>query len=339
MKNNFLFIGPRKLKDNPNKTGGVIILFEDLLSFCENYNINYRVIDTNKANYNNRFFAYCQILFALIVQVPKVKTVSLHGTANDYLLIAPFALLITKLFNKQFTLRKFAGNFIEVYENYSDFQRMVIKKILQKSSSNFFETKYLVEYFSRYNKHTFWFPNVRHKSAVKVKNSFEKRFVYLGAIKKEKGIDILCNASNLLSDSYTIDLYGTLDDGYSENDFDNFNITYRGPLKHSDVINNLLLYDVLILPSLREGYPGVIIEALSIGMPIIATNLPSIEEMIDNSSSVLIDPLNVVQLKEAILSFDENNYQKKSQAALKQFENFDTEIQTKLFFNRMQTHA
>ena len=324
---------------NPELIGGVIVLFENLLEYCDEYHIEYDVIDTNKANYKNKLYAYIQILILLFKKVGKSTHISLHGTANDYLLIAPFALLVSKCFGKHFSLRKFAGNFIEIYENYSTLQRFIINMTLKYSSCNFFETKYLVEYFKKFNPNTFWFPNVRKKSLYHTGEKFRKKFVYLGAVKKEKGIDILCEASNLLSAEYTIDIFGALYDGYEESTFEKFNVRYRGVLNNGMVIDKLLTYDVLILPSLREGYPGVIIEALSIGMPIIATNLPSIQEMVDDSSSILIEPLNVVQLKEAIEFFDIYNYEGKLQNALQQFKKFDSEIQTNLFFKWINNNA
>ncbi|RUM62417.1 MAG: hypothetical protein DSZ03_06895 [Sulfurimonas sp.] len=335
MKNIFLLIGPRKNITNPERTGGVIVLFEDLISYCNTHAIEYLIVDTNKENYKNKLAAYMIILFSIIVKTPKVAHVSLHGTANDFLLVAPFALIVSKIFRKSFSLRKFAGNFIELFENYAAIKKKIIIYILKQASYNFFETKYLVNYFKQYNQNTYWFPNVRAKQYVFTDNIYRKKLLFIGAVSEEKGIEVLCHTSNLLSDGYEIDIYGGLCDHYTQAYFSSYKVKYKGTLKPENVINTLKQYDILLLPSFREGYPGVIVEALSVGLPIIATNLKGIKEMVDEQSSVLIDPDSVEQLREAIESVHDMNYAQKSAAAKKQFEQFDSELQTKLFFKRI----
>lgn len=46
-----------------------------------------------------------------------------------------------------------------------------------------------------------------------------------------------------------------------------------------DVAALLRESDVLVLPSLREGLPGVILEALSTGVPVVASDLPTLREL------------------------------------------------------------
>lgn len=335
MENKILLIGPRNLIKDTHITGGVVVLFENLISYCDEHAIQYNIVDTNKANYKNKLIAYIMILFSILINTPKVKQVSLHGTANDYLLIAPFALIISRLFQKTFSLRKFAGNFIEIFEHYSTIKKWIVTYTLKGSSVNFFETKYLVEYFKNYNENTYWFPNVRKKQVLLTNSTYEKNFIFIGAVSREKGIDILCQVSNLLPDDYQIDIYGVLHDHFTIEYFNDYKVKYKGILIVNDVIKTLSEYDILILPSFREGYPGVIIEALSVGLPIVATNLSGIKEMVDEKSSVLVDVGNIEQLKKAMISIDEVNYIQMSIAAHEQFKSFDSDIQTKVFFNQI----
>lgn len=332
MQNKILLIGPRSNIKNPELTGGVIVLFEDLVSYCDRNNIHYIIIDTNKNNYKNKIYAYVLILLQCIVKLPRVKIVSLHGTANDYVLIAPFIVFLTKLYKKKMVLRKFAGNFDEVYHNASGLKKSIIKYVLKNSSINFFETKYLVEYFQRFNKYTYWFANVRKQQVEVIDDRYNKRFVFIGSVSKEKGMEVLCEAALQLPHSYTVDVYGQLQDGFTKEYLQKHNLNYKGKLKNSDVIPTLLEYDVLVLPSYREGYPGIIIEALSIGMPVIATNLQGIVEMIDKNSSVLIPVGDTSKLKEAFEAFHNKNYKDMSACALEQFKNFDSDIQTANYF-------
>ena len=333
--NTLLLLGPTENKDDLTRTGGVIVLFSDLICQCEKRNINYIVIDTNKAHYSNKLTALLSIWFILFIKIRRCTHVSLHGTANDYIFIAPVAVLLAKLFGKTVSLRKFAGSFVEIYDSMNFLLKSIVSWTLKKSDANFFETKYLVNCFSSYNENTYWFPNVREKPQMIREGKFQKKFIFLGKVTKEKGIIELLEASNQLDDSYTIDLYGYLGDDLITFNFEGYKAKYKRALATTEVLDTLREYDVLVLPSYIEGYPGVIIEALSVGLPIIATNLEGIKEMIDKRSSVFIEPKSINQLKQAIESFTETNYIERAEAALKQFDQFESSHQTKQFFTHI----
>jgi glycosyltransferase involved in cell wall biosynthesis len=63
--------------------------------------------------------------------------------------------------------------------------------------------------------------------------------------------------------------------------------------------------DALLMFSHFEGMPVTIIEALSSGLPVIATKTGSIPEMVDEFSGMLVDPGNEDALEEAILDLYE----------------------------------
>lgn len=330
-----LLIGPLENRLDPTKTGGVIVIFSDLLRQFEKERLKYFVIDTNKANYSNRLSALLHIWFMLLIKIRHFSHISLHGTANDYMFIAPVTVFLAKIFKKSVSLRKFAGNFDEIYANMNFIIKLIVSLTLKKSDVIFFETKYLVKYFLPLNKNTHWFPNVREKPSIVREGIFKKRFIFIGNITREKGIIELLETSNLLSDDYTIHLYGNINNDLLGFDFSNYKAEYKRALNHKEVLKTLCEYDVLILPSYREGYPGVIIEALSVGLPIIATKLEGIKEMVDNKSTMFIEPKNINQLKSAIESFSENTYAKRSAAALEQFNQFESDYQTERFFSKI----
>jgi glycosyltransferase involved in cell wall biosynthesis len=65
---------------------------------------------------------------------------------------------------------------------------------------------------------------------------------------------------------------------------------------------------VLALPSYREGYPNVVIEALSCGRPVIATDVGGIPELVDESSGILVAPRDSRALANAIQTAMEQNW-------------------------------
>ena len=58
--------------------------------------------------------------------------------------------------------------------------------------------------------------------------------------------------------------------------------------------------DCLSLPSHHEGIPNVILEALSCGLPVVATRVGGIPEVLDPAGGVLVEPRDPVSLAEGI---------------------------------------
>jgi glycosyltransferase involved in cell wall biosynthesis len=59
----------------------------------------------------------------------------------------------------------------------------------------------------------------------------------------------------------------------------------------SDVPRLLHAADALLLPSVREGLPGVVLEACAVGLPVLATDLPGVREIAERLSLVRYLPL------------------------------------------------
>jgi glycosyltransferase involved in cell wall biosynthesis len=55
-----------------------------------------------------------------------------------------------------------------------------------------------------------------------------------------------------------------------------------------DVPDVLAAADVFALPSLYEGYPGAVIEAMALGLPVVASNLPTMHEVVEDGGSGLL---------------------------------------------------
>lgn len=333
-----LLLGPLTNKYDPSKTGGIVILFALLIDEIKAKNIDFEIIDTLVENHRNSLVTFFSVLSQLVRKIHKYDHVSLQATTNSFIFIGPLLIILAKIFSKKTSIRKFAGSFDTVYENSGFIKKHLIEFVLKNTDVNFFETKYLVEYFKKFNSHTYWMPNVRQrKLEAKKSRSFHKRFVYIGTINKEKGIDEIVEVSKKLNKNYTLDLYGPIfEKKYSIEYFKEKNVNYKGALISSEVISVVNSYDVLILPSYREGYPGVIIEAFSLGIPVIATKLDGIMEMVeDHKNGLLIDVKSSDQLFNAIMSFDKIDYSLLSYNALESFDYFNSFKQTEQFLSRI----
>ncbi len=71
-------------------------------------------------------------------------------------------------------------------------------------------------------------------------------------------------------------------------------------------------FDIFLLPSLKEGFPWVILEAMSAKLPIIATSVGALPEIIANGKNgLLVKPANSSQIAEKILELEANDHLKR----------------------------
>src|SRR5690606_30179952 len=59
-------------------------------------------------------------------------------------------------------------------------------------------------------------------------------------------------------------------------------------------------FDVFVLPTLHEGHCNVIEEAKACTVPIVSSMGTSVEEQIDSSIGILVDPMNIQEIADAI---------------------------------------
>jgi glycosyltransferase involved in cell wall biosynthesis len=69
----------------------------------------------------------------------------------------------------------------------------------------------------------------------------------------------------------------------------------------SDVADLLAASDVFVLPSRREGFPGVLLEALALETPIVTTDLPGAREALGDDTALIVPIGDSVNLRAAIL--------------------------------------
>ena len=77
-------------------------------------------------------------------------------------------------------------------------------------------------------------------------------------------------------------------------------ILFSGRLPHEQIVTYLNAADVFVLPTLAEGCCNAIVEAMACGLPIISSNLPFNDDILNDTNSIRIDPRNVEEIRNAI---------------------------------------
>lgn len=122
---------------------------------------------------------------------------------------------------------------------------------------------------------------------------------------KRKGIHLLWEACRQLPDADSVQLVGI---GGGSSPPDDLNITFTGSIQDPALMQ--MYYraaDLFVLPSLAENSPLVIIEALTCGTPVVASNVGGIPELIDNDSGQLFEP-DAVQLRISLSTALQKSY-------------------------------
>ncbi|GAB3964292.1 hypothetical protein GCM10028806_01670 [Spirosoma terrae] len=111
----------------------------------------------------------------------------------------------------------------------------------------------------------------------------ESFFLYVGRLSEEKGAEVLLAAFQNSDFQIKIAGDGPLAEKVKKASVDNNNIEYLGVLGKRDVLELMQQCSALIFPSIwYEGMPMVILEAFSLGTPVIASNFGAMSSLIQN---------------------------------------------------------
>lgn len=84
-------------------------------------------------------------------------------------------------------------------------------------------------------------------------------------------------------------------------------VLHAGRVRHDEVARWLSASDFFVLPTLAEGSPNAVLEAMACGLPVVSSDIPSLHETVDNGSAMLVDPMNISALAEALAEMTTNS--------------------------------
>ncbi|MEB2270603.1 glycosyltransferase [Bacillus safensis] len=127
----------------------------------------------------------------------------------------------------------------------------------------------------------------------------DKLVVFVGRLVKEKGLLELADAVSSMDGVKAVFVgKGPLSKELSERA--GASIILPGQVPNEQVRDYLMAADLFTLPSYSEGMPTVVLEALALKVPVIATRVGGLPSLFSTYQHLLVEPRSTRQLKEAI---------------------------------------
>jgi glycosyltransferase involved in cell wall biosynthesis len=126
----------------------------------------------------------------------------------------------------------------------------------------------------------------------------KKIILFVGHLFARKGVEYLIKALKQVSKKEKKVLCCIIGSGHLELQLKklasdlglNQNVKFLGQKKHSQIPQFMNACDIFVLPSLNEGLPVVLCEALACGKPVVATNVAGTPELVNIDVGLLVKP-------------------------------------------------
>jgi glycosyltransferase involved in cell wall biosynthesis len=264
------------------------------------------------------------LVFKLFLTRKKYDLVHFHGASIPLIISLPLLKLLGKkviakvlasgLGTEAGSLRGrylFLGNMMAYILKNVDLFIAISQEIALGLRSDGVRPEKIVRVMNFVDTKQFYPVNCEEQNMLKIALSADKNIVinFTGRIVERKGIDVLINAfaqaGNLLQSSSTLIIIGT---GFDEDKLRNLasklgitnNVRFLG---HSrEVVKYYQASDIFVLPSYAEGMPNSLLEAMACGLPVIASRIGGVVDVVeDGKSGILVEPGDVSGLASAMV--------------------------------------
>jgi glycosyltransferase involved in cell wall biosynthesis len=305
-----LFVGPK-----PPPTSGSSVTSQIMLEELALYpSVQVVVINTSPAtdvrkkiaSFNfEKIMRSALILPKYIYEISRCDAVLVFVNDLFAITLVPLLLFLAKLFHKPFYFKP-VGASLDLFINAQKkiFQEYLLF-VLRASDGILTQTRLLRDNLNKMgctNAH--YIPGCRPFIAMPMapkQFSPELRMVFLGHIMRVKGPLILLDALKIVSEmsdeQVTCDFFGPIYDEIHDEFLNGLksvpNARYCGMAEAGTGTQLIAQYDALVLPTYFdcEGHPGVLIEAMHAGVPVISTQARTIPELITNGINGFLVPI------------------------------------------------
>lgn len=306
-----LAIGPLPRADSP--VGGTQISFRELVErLSASGTFELRVLDTSRDATRRAAWrrtlddagALASTLLALALQAPRCDVVLFNASSGATTLAGPLIALTCRTLRKPLAMRVFGGNLDLALERLPEWRRQLVERTVLRAPLLLLQTRALCQKLgagtnARQLATTRDLPRIERTAA-----TGGARFLFLSQLRPEKGFGDAIAAIERSRVDCMLTIAGppmaTTDAGSLRS---SARVRYIGAIAPQDVPRLLAEHDVLVFPSRHEGegLPGVMIEALQSGLPVIATRWRSLPELVEHEhNGLLVEPGSIEELAAAI---------------------------------------
>lgn len=226
--------------------------------------------------------------------------------------------LAKKFFNISYIVY---GQGFDVYFNWK-FKKIISKLVLENAQAVVTLTQNMKKELGAYNiKNIFIIPDgvelskfenlskAGIRKELKI-NDDENVIIFVGSLKAVKGIKYLIEAINIVKEKNPKLRLLLIGDGEEKKELERLVeklglkkiIGFVGKINNEEVPKYMIASDVLVMPSLSEGLSVAVLEAMASGLPVVATKVGGLPEIIkDGENGFLVEPKNPKQIAERIL--------------------------------------
>lgn len=302
--------------------GGMNSVIEQLLNndWGNDYKMMYLATHISGSSIKKILFflkAYLKLIFMTIFR--RFDVIHIHMSYKGSFHRKYYVAKTCRFFRIKTIIHLHGSEFKEFYNNADDSLKSKIKRLFNDCD----KTIVLGDAWNEFIKsicpkaNTYVLHNsVKLPKDVSVSNNETKNILFMGALIKRKGVSDLLEAVKMIKErgyeNFVLLIGGTgeeeknLHDYVNENNLSE-NVKFLGWIENNikeEIYSNA---DIFILPSYNEGLPIAILEALSYGLPVISTNVGSIDEAVKNDiNGFLLRPGDINEMADKIIALIDN---------------------------------
>lgn len=130
----------------------------------------------------------------------------------------------------------------------------------------------------------------------------------VGRLVPQKGFQFLLRGAQKVISEFPEALFVFVGDGFYRRELEQLavecgvarHVVFTGERADMDAV--FRSFDIFVLPSLREGMPVTVLEAMAASVPVIATQVGGIPKLLENGTGILVDPEDADGLAENLIS-------------------------------------
>lgn len=230
----------------------------------------------------------------------EIDVITCHMSDRGAITAAPVFQILARLLCKPFVYRQFGGELHRTYDRLGPLRQWLFRCTVLRSDLVLLQTRELVQYFGALCKRAVeWFPTARRDAGARYQAHFARgnrhtlRCIFVGHLRTAKGVLEAIAAVNEVEQA-ELHIYGPLLDLRREQ-LTGPRVFYHGTLAPEAVQTEFAAADVLLFPTYHagEGYPGTLVEAALVGLPVVASRWQALPEMFPDSELVFVEPRSV----------------------------------------------